>query len=127
MQPWMFGEKNLLLVRVFSWGTVTSVMYFGWVLLLLNGGAGWVQRALGASFWRRIATLGYGVYLVHIPLCDNLVAPLARSLVKGRAWPMAVVWPLSVIMLFGASLAVSYVCHALVEKPSLWVRDRVAH
>jgi peptidoglycan/LPS O-acetylase OafA/YrhL len=126
MQPWMFGDKNLLMVRVFSWGTVTSVMYFGWVLLLLNGGDGWVQRALSAPFWRRLATLGYGVYLVHIPLCDKLVAPLARSLSRVHAWPMAAVWPLSVLMLFALSLLVSYGCHLVVEKPSLWMRDKVA-
>jgi peptidoglycan/LPS O-acetylase OafA/YrhL len=127
LQPAMFGERHALLVHVLSWGTVPSIMYFGWVLLLLNGGAGWVQRALAAGFWRRIATLGYGVYLVHIPLCDRLVAPVAQSLVKRHSWPMATVWPLSVLALFGASLAVSYVCHVVVEKPSLWVRDRVAH
>jgi len=127
MQPWMFGEKNLLMVRVFSWGTVTSVMYFGWVLLLLNGGEGWVSRALSAPFWRHLATLGYGVYLVHIPLCDEFVAPLARSLSQGHHWPMTAVWPLSVLMLFALSLLVSYGCHIVVEKPSLWMRDKVAH
>lgn len=127
MQPWMFGEKNLLMVRVFSWGTVTSVMYFGWVLLLLNGGDGWVKRALSAPFWRHLATLGYGVYLVHIPLCDKFVAPLARSLSKVHHWPMTAVWPLSVLMLWALSLLVSYGCHIVVEKPSLWMRDKVAH
>ena len=82
MYPWMFGEKELLLMRVLSWGTLTSLMYFGLVLLLLNGGDGWIPRALSAGFWRRMATLGYGVYLLHIPLCDHAVAPLARKLVK---------------------------------------------
>jgi peptidoglycan/LPS O-acetylase OafA/YrhL len=126
LYPWMFGEKELLLMRVFSWGTFTSLMYFGWVLLLLNGGDGWVQRVLGAPFWRRVATLGYGVYLVHIPMCDHVVAPAARSLVKAWHWPMAVVWPLSVLALFVVSLGAAYVLHVVVEKPSLRVRDLVA-
>ena len=126
MQPWMFGEKTLLLVHVFSWGTVTSIMYFGWVLLLLNGGDGWVQGALGAGLWRRFATLGYGVYLLHPPLGDPVVAPLAQSLIKNRHWTMAVVWPLSVALLCAASWATSYVLHVLVEKPFLRLRDRFA-
>jgi len=126
LQPWMFGEKWLLPVRVVCWGTTTSVMYFGWTLLLLNGGEGWIHRFLGAGFWRRIATLGYGVYLVHIPVCDHVIAPLARYLSKGRGWPMAVVWPSSVLGLFGLSLVVSYGLHLLVEKPFLRLRDLVA-
>jgi peptidoglycan/LPS O-acetylase OafA/YrhL len=126
MQPWMFGEEHVLLVRVFSWGTVTSIMYLALVILLLDGGNGWVQRALSAPFWRRIATLGYGVYLVHIPLCDALIMPLARSLVEVRRWPMVIVWPMSVIALMGASVAVAYVLHVLVEKPALRLRDRFA-
>jgi peptidoglycan/LPS O-acetylase OafA/YrhL len=126
LYPWMFGEKELLWIRVFSWGTLTSIMYFGWVLLLLNGGNGWIQRLLSAGFWRRVATLGYGVYLVHIPMCDHVVAPVARALIKRSHWPMGVVWPLSVLALFVVSLGAAYVLHVVVEKPSLRVRDAVA-
>jgi peptidoglycan/LPS O-acetylase OafA/YrhL len=126
MQPWIFGEEHMLLVRVFSWGTLTSIMYFGWTLLLLNGQDGWMQRALSLPVFRRFATLGYGVYLVHIPVCDVLVRPLARTLIKTRGWPMPVVWPLAVVVLVGASLAVGYVLHVLVEKPSLRIRERLA-
>jgi peptidoglycan/LPS O-acetylase OafA/YrhL len=126
MNPWMFGDHALLLVRVFSWGTLTSLMYFAWVLLLLNGNGGWIERALSAPFWRRTATLGYGVYLLHIPLCDHAVAPVARALIKDHQWPMTAIWPLSVATLFVLSLAAAYVLHVTVEKPWLWVRDRVA-
>jgi hypothetical protein len=80
----MFGDKWLLPLRVVCWGTTTSIMYFGWVLLLLNGGEGWIHRFLGASFWRRIATLGYGVYLVRVPVCDHAIAPLARFLSEDK-------------------------------------------
>jgi peptidoglycan/LPS O-acetylase OafA/YrhL len=126
MQPWMFGEDHLLLVRVFCWGTLTSIMYFAWVLLLLNTSGGWVQSLLSAPVFRRIATLGYGVYLVHVPLCDDLITPVARILVKDHDWPMPVVWPLAVAALIVASLAVAYGIHLLVEKPSLRLRDRFA-
>jgi peptidoglycan/LPS O-acetylase OafA/YrhL len=126
MRPWMFGGQAMGLMHVFSWGTLTSIMYFGWVLLLLNGGAGWLQRAFSAPIFRRVATLGYGVYLVHMPLCITLVAPIARSLVGRQGWPMLVVWPIAVTLLLFASFSASYVLHLLVEKPALRLRDRYA-
>jgi peptidoglycan/LPS O-acetylase OafA/YrhL len=125
LQPSLFGDEHALLVRVFAWGTVTSVMYFGAVLLLLNGGDGLAQRALSAPFWRRVATLGYGVYLVHIPMCDHVVTPAARRLLEWR-WPMPVVWTLAVAGAFACSLAVAYALHLLVEKPALRLRDAIA-
>ncbi len=89
VQPYMFGKQHVQLVHVFAWGTVTSIMYFGWLLLLLHGDTGgWIHRALSLSIFRRIATLGYGVYLVHIPLCDHVIVPAARFLER-RHWPMA--------------------------------------
>ena len=126
IQPTMFGERAVRLVEVCSWGTLTSIMYFGWVLLVLHGGDGWMRRALSAPIFRRIATLGYGVYLVHIPVCYALITPRARDLVDRAGWSMAAVWPLSVVVLVLASLAFSYVLHVLVEKPSLKLRDRLA-
>ena len=49
VQPWMFGKEHVQMVHVFAWGTVTSIMYFGWLLLLIHGDtASWVHRALSA-------------------------------------------------------------------------------
>ncbi|MGH7296155.1 MAG: acyltransferase family protein [Polyangiaceae bacterium] len=126
MNPWMFGYRILLVIRVLSWGTLTSIMYFLWLLLLLNGGDGWIRRTLSAPFFRSAATLGYGVYLLHIPLCDRAIAPVAHALVKDHGWPMVAVWPLSVAALFTLSHLASYFLHVLVEKPWLRIRDRVA-
>jgi peptidoglycan/LPS O-acetylase OafA/YrhL len=126
MRPWMFGPRAIPIMHVFSWGTLTSLMYFGWVLLLLNGGSGWLQRAFSAPVFRRIATLGYGVYLVHMPLCVTVVSPVARALLTRRGWPMLAVWPLAVASLLLVSLAASYGLHLAVEKPSLRLRDRFA-
>lgn len=124
LDPWMFGPEHLQLVHVFAWGTITSVMYFGWLLLLLHGD-GWVHRALSLPVFRRVATLGYGVYLTHIPLLDELAVPAARAL-QARGVSMVVIWPLSIAGLMVASLALAYVLHVVVEKPSLWVRERLA-
>jgi peptidoglycan/LPS O-acetylase OafA/YrhL len=126
VQPWMFGKEHVQLVHVFAWGSVTSVMYFGWLLLLIHGDAsGWIQTALSKHIFRRIATLGYGVYLVHIPLCDHLIVPAARAL-EQRHWPMVVVWPAALTALLASSLALAYVMHVLIEKPSLRVREWLA-
>ena len=126
LQPWMFGDRGLLWVHIVSWGTLTSLMYFGWTLLVLHGGDGWFSRALSLPVLRRVATLGYGVYLVHLPICENLVSPVAGALVGRHGWSMFVVWPLSVCALLVLSFGASYALHVLVEKPSLHVRDRVA-
>jgi peptidoglycan/LPS O-acetylase OafA/YrhL len=100
------------------------MMYFGWVLLLLYGD-GWIHRALSAPIFRRIATLGYGVYLVHIPLCDHVLVPIARKLQERHA-AMEIVWPACVAALMVGSLAVAYVIHVLIEKPSLRLRQRLS-
>jgi peptidoglycan/LPS O-acetylase OafA/YrhL len=126
LEPWMFGPHELLWVRVVSWGTLTSLMYLGFTLLVLTGEAGWIVRGLSHPNMRRIATLGYGVYLVHLPICEYAIAPTAKKLVEGHVWPMTIVWPISVCTLFSVSLAMSYALHVLVEKPALRVRDRIA-
>ncbi len=122
--PDMFGKDTAQLVRVLSWGTLTSAMYYGFVLLLLQG-EGWVAKVLGAQVFRRIATLGYGVYLVHIPLCYGALVPMARVLMSHHV-PMVVVWPLSLGAVLMASFAVAYVLHVIIEKPALRLRQRLA-
>ena len=124
LRPELFGWEHVQFVHVFAWGSITTLMYFGWLILLLHTD-GWIQRALSAPIFRRIATLGYGVYLVHIPLCDNLIVPAARAL-QSRHVSMLIVWPASVATLMLASIAIGYVMHVLIEKPSLRVRERLA-
>jgi peptidoglycan/LPS O-acetylase OafA/YrhL len=124
LNPDIFGDDAL--AAVFYWGTFTSIMYVGFVLLLLHGGNGWLQRALSAPLFRPIATLGYGVYLVHLPICYAFINPGASALVRRWGWSMAAVWPLSLAALIAASLIMAYVLHVVVEKPSLRLRDRLA-
>jgi len=116
--------EHAQIIRMFLWGTLTSVMYFGLVPLALYT-EGWIVRALSAPFFRRLATLGYGVYLVHIPIIDHIMVPAGKA-AQARHWSMLWVWPTALASTFLLSLAVAYALHVLVEKPSLRLRDRIA-
>jgi peptidoglycan/LPS O-acetylase OafA/YrhL len=124
MKPAMFGDRTLQTVHVFAWGSITSLMYFGFLILFLHTD-GWLQRALSAPQFRKIATLGYGVYLVHIPILYALVVPLARTLDKSGS-PHSVIWGMSLVLLMGMSLVLAYVMHVVIEKPSLRFREKIA-
>ncbi len=124
LRPWTFMPEHLNLFHVFAWGTLTTIMWSGFLVLLLHG-HGVVQRFLSAPIFRRIATLGYGVYLVHIPLCDHVVVPLAKKMIADQT-SLLVVWPASLALLLAMSMFVAYVMHVAIEKPALWARDRIA-
>lgn len=123
LRPTMFGDATTALTTVFLWGTVTSLMYFATLLLLLHADGGLV-RWLGAPVFRSLATLGYGVYLVHTPILELLV-PGAQHLVR-QGLSTAIVWPAALVLVMLLALAVGYVMHILIEKPSLLLRRRLA-
>ena len=122
LRPSMFGAENLQFVHLFAWGSVTSLMYLGIVPLALYG-EGAVCRWLSAATFRKMATLGYGVYLVHIPIIDHIMVPAAKA-AQDRHWSMLLVWPAALTSTMLLSLAVGYALHILIEKPSLKLRDR---
>ncbi len=124
LQPAMFGEEHVQLVHVFAWGTVTSLMYLCALPLLLHGD-GWIHRGLSAPFFRRAATLGYGVYLVHIPIIDHVVLPAAKAL-HARRISLLFLWPAALVATLLASFLIGYLMHVLIEKPSLRLRERFA-
>ncbi len=124
MRPLLFGKEHERLMQILSWGTLTTLMYFGWLLLLLYTDS-WITRLLSHPTFRKIATLGYGVYLVHIPVLNRVLVPAAWALSR-RHVPMVIIWPLSLVALMTLSLAVAYVLHLLIEKPSMWVRQKLA-
>jgi peptidoglycan/LPS O-acetylase OafA/YrhL len=113
------------LTTVFAWGTITSVMYTALILLLLNSESA-VTRWLSSRWFLRFATLGYGVYLVHPPVVSYVVIPVARVMLVRWAWPLGFVWPCAIGMVLVSTTAVAYVLYLMVEKPCLWIRDRVA-
>jgi peptidoglycan/LPS O-acetylase OafA/YrhL len=113
------------LSTIFAWGTVTSVMYFCLLLILLNTESR-ITRWLSSRWFLRFATLGYGVYLVHPPVIGLVVVPFAAFMVLALHLPLAVVWVCSLVLLLVVATAVAYVLHLVVEKPALWLRDHVA-
>jgi peptidoglycan/LPS O-acetylase OafA/YrhL len=124
VRPSLFGFENLQIVHLFAWGTLTSLMYFSLVPLALYTD-GWVCRWLSAPYFRRMATLGYGVYLVHIPIIDHVMVPIAKA-AQDRHVSMLLVWPAALAATMVLSLAIGYVLHVVVEKPSLRLRERFA-
>lgn len=121
--PTVVGGQNVQLLHVFAWGTLTGMMYLPTLILLLHGD-GAIARWLSHPWFRSIATLGYGVYLVHIPIVDGLIVPTAHAI--GSRVPKAILWGGAFIVTIVCSLAVAYVLHVLVEKPFLRVRDRLS-
>ena len=119
-----FGIGLEPFLRVLGWGTITSIMYVPLVLIMING-RDLAHRFLGLPIFRRVATLGYGIYLVHIPVCIPLV-PLARFAIYDLHLSTTLVWALILALLVFGSIAVSYVLHLIVERPMLALRDRVA-
>ncbi len=123
--PGSLGDDAYFYVRALSFGSITSVMYVAYVLLLLNGD-GWGKRFFSAKPFLYAATLGYGIYLVHMPLFDYVVLPIARRMVGPWGMSMTLTWPISLALLWLFAAALAYVLHLAVEKPALWLRDRFA-
>ncbi len=107
---------------VLSTGTVTGLLYANLTLYLLTVD-GVLARFLGARTFLWLATLGYGVYLVHYPIVTS--AGLAgyffttAKLVPSPAIALVV----GTLIVFGLSLGIAYLLHLLVEKPALLARD----
>lgn len=121
----LFVQTAFLGTNLVAWGTLTSIAYVPLTLTLVNG-RGLLVRALSARFFLPVASLGYGIYLAHIPIIEHVLAPLAKRAVDAGLVSIGVAW----IMTLGAALALSalaaYALHVLVEKPSLALRDRFA-
>ncbi len=112
------------LFSVFAWGTITSLMYVPLILFLLCGD-GPLHRFLSMPFFLKAATLGYGIYLVHIPVC-GVIAMAYKPLQALLPWPPLLLWLQILCWLILGSAVAAYLLHLLVEKPMLWLRDRLA-
>jgi peptidoglycan/LPS O-acetylase OafA/YrhL len=122
-KPRLFGMDDMTFVLL-SFGTLTSLMYVPLILVLISTD-GPLVRFLSRPIFLRIATLGYGIYLVHMPVCTRLI-PLTRRILSDTAAPFPLVWSALLAATLLLSAAVAYLLHLLVEKPSLRLRDRLA-
>ncbi|HEY0713021.1 MAG TPA: acyltransferase [Polyangia bacterium] len=112
------------LLAAFAIGTVTSLMFLPLLLLLLHADTPF-GRFLSRRGFLPIATLGYGIYLVHIPVLDVFLLPACRRAIAVGV-PLAVVWVVCLALLVAISAGIAYALHILVEKPALYLRDKVA-
>lgn len=118
---WVGGDSTTFLL--FAWGTITSVAYVPLLLMAVNGD-GPLVRFSSSGIFRVIASLGYGVYLVHTPVCTSLL-PLARHALLNSESPLVAVWLTMLFATILISLFLAYVLHIIVEKPALRFRDRL--
>lgn len=94
-------------------GTVTSVA-FGLLIVWAIFSRGKGAAVLGCGAARRMATLGYGIYLFHIPaieMAHRILGPVG--------------WSFTLALGLGLAGAAAYITHLLIEKPFLWLRDRL--
>ena len=87
---------------------------------------GAVQRFLGSAIFLRVATLGYGIYLIHVPIFEYVLVPVAHVAIRDHAAPIGLVWPTALLLLGALSAMGSYVLHVVIDKPFLYLRDRLA-
>ncbi len=96
-------------------GTLTSIGYFP-ILLWGLYGAGPIHQLLSSKTARALATLGYGFYLVHIPVLEVIQE-------NGPLWIAGWYFPLYISAIIGTFVC-AYLLHLTVEKPALWLRQR---
>lgn len=118
----IFGLSGVF--KILSWGTFTSIMYAPLMLLALASG-GLFARALSRRFFLYAATVGYGIYLVHIPVLYFLL-PWSNLVVERFDPPIWIVWVGLLVGLALVSAVISYCLHLVVEKPIIFLRDRLA-
>lgn len=107
--------------QVVGWGALTSVVWGGTVLTMLYGD-GPLRRFFSSRVFVPMATLGYGVYLVHLP-CAAVLRPAYLALLRAGV-PWIGVWSFAVVASLALAFAVSWGLHLTVEKAALRLRDR---
>lgn len=106
-------------------GTITGLAYLNLFAYLLTRG-GTAAEILGSRALLPVATLGYGVYLVHVPVVRLAGLDAYARLVLVAHLPITAAFLTATLVVFAESIAIAYVLHLFIEKPALWLRDRVA-
>lgn len=119
--PVIGGQNHVF--DVFSWGTITSVMYVPLILLLLHRDSAF-GRFLSSPAFRKAATLGYGTYLVHVTVCVHSMEA-AREAIGRFGFSNYAAWPMTFFLMLALSFPCAYLLHLFVEKPALSLRSRL--
>jgi peptidoglycan/LPS O-acetylase OafA/YrhL len=124
----LLDTKNLALMQ---YTAMTGVLYFGtltgfiYTLIIIQClyVDNRVTRWLGQHSFLQLATLGYGIYLVHMPVVYKVAELMTRYLPRPQdAFGLHWFCVTSVTMVISTALA--YVMHIGIEKPCLFIRDK---
>ena len=102
-------------------GTPTSLAFGCLILWAVADG----KRLLGHRFCLYLATLSYGVYLIHIPVLEQVVLPYVLKPLLKSGWSFGASWVLSLGLGLIVIFFCSYLLHLAVEKPMLRLRERL--
>lgn len=120
-----YGDQAYWATGVMLLGTSTSPA-FALLILWAICARGRLLEFLGKPAFRVLASLSYGMYLLHIPVIEGIAMPwlIEPAYVAGRS-PL-VGWGLGFLLSVLVVTALAYGAHLLVEKPMLRLRDRLA-
>lgn len=118
-------ESRIFLAKTGAlyFGTLTGIAYLfliSWFLYTKNT----VTQIFSHTIFRHLASLGYGVYLVHMPILIWMTPILYEKINLGPEH-FFTTWLVLTCCTLIISLVISYVLHLLVEKPFLHLRNRV--
>ena len=119
VKPW-----NKLFWEVISPGTLTGIAYVLLILWLLNYQS-LFSRFLSSRVFLKFASLGYGMFLIHIPVLRYLVLPFIKNYYIAGSGMMELYWLIALFFTFVISVAGAYLLHIMVEKPFLYLRDKI--
>jgi peptidoglycan/LPS O-acetylase OafA/YrhL len=108
---------------VFYFGTLTGVIYTLVIIPCL-----YVEnrftRWLGSYSFLQLATLGYGIYLVHMPVVYKVAEYMTHILPRPQD-AFGLHWFCVTSLAMVISTAIAYVMHIGIEKPCLFIRDKL--
>lgn len=116
--------QNFFLKGSLLMGTCTSPV-LAYLVLWAVYSEGRLTKLLGHRIFLNLATLGYAVYLIHIPVLEHFVLPYFFAGCSAAHPPTPAVWSVSLLTVMVLSTAVAYLMHLVLEKPILRLRQRM--
>ena len=109
---------------ILYFGTLTSIAFAALILHCIYVHS-FITRFLSHRIFLTFATLGYGIYLVHLPIIYKVAAWMNNVLPNAKD-NYLVQWLSVSTLTLAFSALLAYVLHLIVEKPFLYLRDRFA-